>query len=175
MVKKPTKIVKLIRNEVLKVCWMDSKGVGGRRVSLDDKDLMIVRMLVENGRAKFREMAEQLGMSDVAVKKRVSRLERSGVIIKYTAIIDPKALGYSVVSFTGVDVEPGELMTVARELASKEWAKGVWITAGDHAVMVEVWARDNAEMEGIIKEISSIPGVKRVCPAVVTETVKPKC
>ena len=153
---------------------MSSGRLGGRRAILDDKDLRIVRMLVENGRATFKEMAKELGMSDVAVRKRVMKLERSGVILKYTAIIDPEALGYSVVSFTGIDVEPGDLLSVARELASRDWSRGVWITAGDHTIMVEVWAKDNAEMDRIIREIADMPGVKRICPAVVTETVKPR-
>ncbi len=142
---------------------------------LDEKDRAIVRMLMRNGRSTYREMADSLGISDVAVRKRLNRLEKSGVILGYTAIVDPKALGYKVVSLTGVDVEPGDLIRLARELAQRDYVKGAWITAGDHAIMLEIWARDEEEMENIIKEIEQMRGVTRVCPAVVTETLKTRC
>ncbi len=142
---------------------------------LDDKDLAIVSMLMKNGRVTYRELADALGISDVAVRKRLNRLEKSGVILGYTAVVDPKALGYRVTSLTGVDVEPGDLIRLARELASREYVKGAWITAGDHAIMLEIWARDEEEMERILREIGQMRGVTRVCPAVVTETLKVRC
>ena len=145
----------------------------GRRAKVDEKDKRILEMLLEDGRRSFREMAKVLGMSDVAVRKRVLKLERMGIISGYTALVDPKALGYSVISLTGVDVEPGELLSVARELASKPYVRSAWLTTGDHELMLEVWARDEAEMETIIREIKALPGVLRVCPAVVIERLKP--
>jgi len=143
--------------------------------SLDEKDERILRLLMENGRMTFRELSSKLGISDVAVRKRVIRLERSGVILGYTVVLNPKALGYSVVALTGVDVEPGALMRVARELASREYVRSAWITAGDHEIMLEIWARDEGEMEEILREIEEMRGVKRVCPAVVTERLKSRC
>ena len=80
-----------------------------RKAELDEKDRLILEFLMEDGRRSFRDMARALGMSDVAVRKRVLKLEKMGVILGYTALVDPRALGYSVVSLTGVDVEPGEL------------------------------------------------------------------
>jgi len=144
-----------------------------RRSALDEKDRRILEFLMENGRASFRELAKALGISDVAVRKRVLRLEREGVILGYTALVDPRALGYSVISLTGVDVEPGDLLRVARELAARDYVRSAWLTTGDHELMLEIWARDEEEMEAIIQEIRSMPGVVRVCPAVVTERLKP--
>jgi len=143
--------------------------------TLDEKDKAIVNMLMANGRASFKEMARALGMSDVAVRKRVLKLESRGVIMGYTAVVDPRALGFSVLALTGVDVEPGALIRIARELASKDYVKSAWITAGDHEIMLEIWARDEEEMDAIIREISEMPGVLRVCPAVITDRLKSRC
>jgi len=143
--------------------------------ALDEKDRRILEILIRNGRVTFRELAEKLGISDVAVRKRVLKLEKNGVILGYTVVLNPKALGYSVVSLTGVDVEPGALIRVARELASRDYVRATWITAGDHEIMLEIWARDEKEMEDIIKEIERMDGVRRVCPAVVTERLKSRC
>ena len=145
------------------------------RLRVDEKDKAIVNMLMANGRASFKEMARALGMSDVAVRKRVLKLESRGVILGYTAVVDPRALGFSVLALTGVDVEPGALIRIARELASKDYVKSAWITAGDHEIMLEIWAKDEEEMESIIREISEMPGVLRVCPAVITDRLKSRC
>ena len=142
---------------------------------LDERDMTIVSILMRNARATLREIAGALGMTDVAVRKRLQRLERDKIILGYTAVVDPRALGYSVISLTGVDTEPGDLLRVARELATREYVKSAWITAGDHEIMLEIWAKDEAEMDEIIREISEMEGVKRVCPAVVTERLKSRC
>ncbi|MEM0268510.1 MAG: Lrp/AsnC family transcriptional regulator [Candidatus Korarchaeum sp.] len=151
------------------------KGGNARKLRLDERDKEIIGMIARDGRVSFRRIAEKLGISDVAVRKRIRRLERLGVIEGFTVRLNPALLGYSIVSLTGVDVEPGEIVRVARELAERDYAKSVSITAGDHAIMVELWARDEGEMDRILKEIREMRGVTRVCPAMVTQRVKESC
>ncbi|MCD6348280.1 MAG: Lrp/AsnC family transcriptional regulator [Candidatus Korarchaeota archaeon] len=144
-------------------------------VRIDEKDRRILNYLLENGRMSLKEIGEKLGISDVAVRKRIKKMEENGVIKGYTVRVDPRALGYSVVSLTGVDVEPGDLIRVARELTGREYVKSAWITAGDHSIMLEIWAKDEAEMDSIIEEISKMKGVTKICPAVVTQMLKARC
>ncbi len=59
---------------------------------MDDTDMIILRLLNDHGRMSFTEIGEFLGMSRVAVKKRVRKLEASGVIRGYKAVIDPEVL-----------------------------------------------------------------------------------
>ncbi|AEM38110.1 transcriptional regulator, AsnC family [Pyrolobus fumarii 1A] len=139
---------------------------------LDEKDMVILAALSRNARVSYTELAKQLGISDVAVIKRIRRLEQLGVIKRYTIVVDPKALGYNVVSYTGIDVEPEHLLTVANELRKKEYVKMLAITSGDHDIMALIWARDSEELRRIHEEISRMPGVKRICPAIVLETLK---
>jgi len=49
-------------------------------------------MLLENGRISYSEIAKAIGLSDVAVIKRIRKLKQMGVIRKYTVVIDPKNL-----------------------------------------------------------------------------------
>ena len=146
-----------------------------RDIKIDERDRQILSLLLENGRIPLKEIGKKLGISDVAVKKRIDKLEKAGIIKGYTANIDPKALGFSIISLTGVDVEPGDLIRLARILSSKKYVKSAWITAGDHSIMLEIWAKDSEEMERIIKEIEGMRGVNRVCPAVVTQKLKTRC
>nr|WP_245534170.1 Lrp/AsnC family transcriptional regulator [Thermofilum pendens] len=143
-----------------------------REVRMDEKDLALIRELTENGRASLTELGRKLGITDVAVKKRLRKLERAGVIKKYTVEVDPSKLGYKSVALIGIDVEPEKILDVASKIASKDFAVKVYLTTGDHMIMVEAWARDNKHLTQIIGEIGSTEGVKRVCPAIVLEKLK---
>ncbi len=139
---------------------------------LDEKDLRIVQILLGRGRASYTDIARELGISDVAVIKRIRKLEQIGVIKGYRAVVDPKKLGYSAVSITGIDVEPEHLFTVINTLKNKEYVKYLALTTGDHSVMMVIWARNGSELGKIHREISKLDGVKRVCPAIILDVVK---
>ncbi len=139
---------------------------------MDEVDRKIVEMLLRNGRIKYSRIARELGISDVAVIKRVRKLESLGVIKGYIAVVDPSKLGYRAASLTGVDVEPDYLFQVIEELKGREYVKYLSITSGDHCLMTLIWAESGDELRRIHEEISKLPGVKRVCPAIILEEVK---
>ncbi len=141
-------------------------------MKLDERDRVIIRELLRNARLPYSELARRLGVSDVAVLKRIRRLEQMGVIRGYTIRVSPEALGYRVVSYTGIDVEPEKLFDVAEVLKRKDYVKNLYLTSGDHDLIAVIWARDSDELRRIHEEISRIPGVKRVCPAIRLETLK---
>ena len=63
---------------------------------LDALDQKIVSLLIENARMSYSDIAQQVGISRVAVKMRVQALEKSGVIEEYTTIGDPQKLSGAV-------------------------------------------------------------------------------
>ncbi len=139
---------------------------------MDEVDRKIIDMLMKDGRVKYSKIARELGISDVAVIKRIRKLESNGIIRGYVAVVDPQKLGYKASSLTGVDVEPDYLFQLVEELKKKEYVRYLAITSGDHCVMTLIWAKDGGELRKIHDEISKMPGVKRVCPAIVLEEVK---
>ncbi len=138
---------------------------------LDEKDLKLIEILAVNARVTYTDMAKILGMSDVAVLKRVKKLE-SRVLKKYTIVIDPRKIGYRTISLTGVDVESEKLFDVITKLRDNPMVKGIYLTTGDHPIMAIIWARDEDDLAKIHREISGINGVKRVCPSIVLRTLK---
>lgn len=138
---------------------------------VDEKDLKLIEMLATNARITYTDMAKTLGISDVAVLKRVKKLE-SKVLKKYTIVIDPRKIGYRAISLTGIDVEPEKLFDVITKLRDNPMVKGICLTTGDHPIMAIIWAKDEDDLAKIHKEISAISGVKRVCPSIVLRTLK---
>ncbi|WFO74953.1 Lrp/AsnC family transcriptional regulator [Desulfurococcaceae archaeon MEX13E-LK6-19] len=141
-------------------------------VQLDEKDMKIIEILMSNARSSYSEIAKVLGVSDVAIIKRVRKLEQQGIIKKYTILVDPKKLGYEAVSITGVDVNPEYLFKTVSILKEKDYVKYLALTSGDHQIIATIWAKTRDELAQILDEISKMPGVKRVCPAVILDVVK---
>ncbi len=139
---------------------------------MDEKDRTIIERLRENARISYGEIARILRISDVAVMKRVKKLEREGVIKKYTVEVDDAKLGYGSVSLTGIDVEPEHLFNTAMQLKDKDYVAYLAITSGDHQIMTVIKAKDNEEMARIHEEISEMTGVRRVCPSIVQDVIK---
>lgn len=138
---------------------------------MDSKYLRIVEILRRDGRIPKSRIAEELKISEAAVRKRIKRLEERGVILSYRAVIDYKKLNM-VCSYTGIEVEPQHIIDVMRKLKELENITSLYLTSGDHDFIAEILCRSIRELEEVHSRISRFEGVKRVCPAIVTEPIK---
>ncbi len=139
---------------------------------LDEKDVKILKILKENARAPYSHIAKEIGITDAAVIKRIRKMERLGIIRKYTVSLDPKKMGYSSVSITGADVEPEALFEVMNKLKEIPNVKYLAMASGDHSLMMVIWAKDNVELEKLHQEIAKLEGIRRICPAIILEVIK---
>jgi DNA-binding Lrp family transcriptional regulator len=69
---------------------------------LDNFDRRIVRELSRDGRISNAELAERVSLSPSACSRRVSELERTGVIRGYRAVLDPVANGGGFTAYVAV-------------------------------------------------------------------------
>ncbi|WP_309683665.1 Lrp/AsnC family transcriptional regulator [Polaromonas sp.] len=73
--------------------------------TLDKLDRQILRSLQADGRATYDQLAEQVGLSPSAVLRRVKRLEESGVIDRYVALVKPESVGLGLTAYLNVRLE----------------------------------------------------------------------
>jgi Lrp/AsnC family leucine-responsive transcriptional regulator len=73
--------------------------------TLDKLDRQILRSLQADGRATYDQLAEQVSLSPSAVLRRVKRLEESGVIDRYVALIKPEKVGLGLTAYLNVRLE----------------------------------------------------------------------
>jgi Lrp/AsnC family transcriptional regulator, leucine-responsive regulatory protein len=73
--------------------------------TLDKLDRHILRSLQDDGRATYDQLAEQVGLSPSAVLRRVKRLEESGVIDRYVALVKPEAVGLGLTAYINERLE----------------------------------------------------------------------
>ena len=140
---------------------------------IDKLNLKILKMLQEDGRRPFTEMAQKLKLSESTIRKRVQALKEKGVIEKFTIEVDPFRIGMRTVAIVGVDVDPTKLLEAAQKLCEIKEVRSVATSTGDHMIMTEIWARDGRELTKLISEkVGSIEGVKKICPAIILEKLK---
>lgn len=76
---------------------------------IDDIDRQILGALERNGRSTWRDLGDAVGLSPNATAERVRRLEDRGVIVGYTALLDPAAAGRGLVALVDVRLAaPGD-------------------------------------------------------------------
>ena len=72
---------------------------------LDKQDKQILRSLQADGRATFEQIGEAVSLSPSAVLRRVKRLEDSGVIDRYVALVKPALVGLGLMAYINVRLE----------------------------------------------------------------------
>ncbi|GAB1385418.1 Lrp/AsnC family transcriptional regulator [Melaminivora sp.] len=73
--------------------------------ALDKLDRAILRRLQDNGRETYETIGEQIGLSPSAVLRRAKRLEESGIIDRYVALVRPEAVGLGLTAYINVRLE----------------------------------------------------------------------
>jgi Lrp/AsnC family transcriptional regulator for asnA, asnC and gidA len=128
---------------------------------LDSIDRQIISHLQRDGRRAYGAIANEVGLSEAGVRRRVQRLKDSGVM-QIVAITDPLQLGYGREALIGIRVH-GDVRLVADKIASIDEANYVVMTAGSFDIIAEVIAVDDDALVHLLNDsIRSIPGVTEV-------------
>jgi len=139
----------------------------------DALDMKILKILENDGRTSFTDIAKQLKLNESTVRKRVLALQKKRVIKKFSVELDPAKIGLNTVAIVGIDVEPARLLEAVQEVCEIPEARYVATSTGDHMIMTEIWVRDGRELTKLIaNRIGNIKGVKKICPAIILEKLK---
>ena len=118
---------------------------------LDETDHAILELLQHNARRRLADIAGHVNLSVSAVKRRIDRLEASGVISGYRAVVDQDKLGrpleaFAELTFTG-NTKVEDISGVAAGLPE---VQAVFTTAGDPDALVWIRVRDIADLTRVI-------------------------
>jgi DNA-binding Lrp family transcriptional regulator len=139
---------------------------------IDAVDRKIVALLRENARRSFKDIGKHVHLSAPAVKRRVDRLERDGVIRGYTAVIDPPAFGWHAEAFVDLFCDgrmPGE--AIKRAVEKEPGVVSAHTVAGEASAMLHVMAEDTKDLELALERIRKVEGVDRTVTQVVLSTL----
>jgi Lrp/AsnC family transcriptional regulator for asnA, asnC and gidA len=126
---------------------------------LDPANRAIIEALQRDGRRPYGSIAEEVGLSEAAVRRRVQRLRETGVL-QIVAVTDPIQLGFTRQALVGIRVE-GDIRRVADAVVALGEVDYVVICAGAFDVLAEVVCEDDDQLLRLLNDaIRTIPGVR---------------
>ncbi len=130
---------------------------------IDSLDKKILKILVENARTPYLEIARECGLSGAAIHQRIQKMEQAGIIEGPTLKLSPRALGYFTCAFIGIQINltttrtHQEVFEKVRQIP--EIVECHHIT-GKYSLLAKIYARNNEHLKQIIVEkIQSIPEI----------------
>ena len=145
-----------------------------QQASLDGTDFEILELLRRDARRTLADIAAKVSLSAPAVKRRIDRLERAGVIVGYTARIDYAQLGRSVEAFTELRfagaTKVADIKGVAADLPE---VQAIYTTAGDPDALAHIRVRDVADLTRVIDRLRRSGRVTGTKTLMVLDTLVP--
>jgi DNA-binding Lrp family transcriptional regulator len=147
------------------------RGLPGRPF-VDELDLRIIRALLQDGRASYRRLGADLGVSTTTVAGRVARLEREGVLKGYSGVVDFERLGYEITAVSEILVSKGKLLEMEMEIAKLPNVCAVYDVTGEIDGIVVAKFKDREQLSRFTKGLMAMHFVERVNTHVVLTTVR---
>jgi Lrp/AsnC family leucine-responsive transcriptional regulator len=132
-------------------------------VALDDVDLALLQLLAVDARTSQRGLARELEMSAPAIGERISRMERSGVIQRYSVIVDWEAAGFPVVTYLAITAVQGyDLEPVMAAVSQLPEVETITVVTGELDLLARLRVRDVQHLRTVLLEkVWQINGVQR--------------
>jgi Lrp/AsnC family leucine-responsive transcriptional regulator len=127
---------------------------------LDDRDLAIIACLQDDARATYADVAARVGLSASSVHDRVRKLEASGTIRGYRAVVDPEAIGLMVTALIAVTpLDPQQPDDLPDRLADFPEVEDCLSVAGEANYVLKVRTRSTSDLEELIRRLREKAGV----------------
>jgi len=128
---------------------------------IDILDKKILKIITQNARIPFKDVAEECGVSRAAIHQRVQRMIDLDIIVGSGYHINPKVLGFNTCTYIGVKLEKGSMYKdVVPEFEKIPEVVECHFTTGPYTMLIKLYARDNEHLmellNGKIQEISGV-------------------
>ncbi len=127
----------------------------------DALDRQLIGLLLANGRESATALARKLGVGRSTVHERIARLEKSGLISGYSAILSQDALGQTSQTLVMLSIVQKLQRDVLGRLKALPEVISCFTVSGDFDLMLMVEAPRLDDIDAVLDEILSIPGVER--------------
>ena len=127
---------------------------------IDDVDLKIIKILNEDGRTPFSQIAQKLGVSTGMIRQRYHGLVEDGVI-QVVAVTNPLLMGFTTMAQIGIKVDVGRLQEIADQIALFDEVIYLVLVTGGYDIHLEIVCRDKAHLlDFLTNKLYSVEGIK---------------
>lgn len=150
---------------------------------LDSLDEQILKLVADNARIPFLEVARACNVSGAAIHQRIQKLSNLGILKGSQYVIDPQKVGYQTCAYIGVYLkDPASFKKVAEEMQNIPEIVECHFTTGKYDMFIKIYAKNNRHLMSVIHDklqplglartetlISFDEYIKRQIPVDVTE------
>jgi Lrp/AsnC family transcriptional regulator for asnA, asnC and gidA len=120
---------------------------------LDQLDKQILKMISDDARVPFLEVARACGVSGAAIHQRIQKLTNMGILKGSQFIIDPEKVGYETCAYIGLNLKnPGSFDEVVEKLKQIPEVVECHYTTGDYDLFIKIYAINNHHLLNIIHD-----------------------
>ncbi|MGG0645268.1 AsnC family transcriptional regulator [Sporosarcina gallistercoris] len=119
---------------------------------MDELDTRIIKLLSEDGRMSFRELAKKIEVTEKTIRLRYANLIDSG-ILEIVGRINPITIGLKEGAIIQVKVTPGCLRSVIGYLDKIQSIRYITITTGEYPILVQVAAANQEEITELVLDL----------------------
>lgn len=143
---------------------------------MDNTDRKILEILQENAVSTAKEIASKLALSTTPIYKRIKKLEKSGIIKKYVALIDANLIGKSILVFINITIKNHQFEKRFEFIKQMQKIKSVlefYHTSGSFDFLVKVRFSNIHEFRDfLVDELSAIQNISDIESQIVLEEIK---
>jgi len=145
-------------------------------MSIDATDKKLLRLLQEDSKRTHKFYATQLGLSTTAVYERIKKLERSGVVSRYTAVLNKEKVHKNFVAFCHVKLLQHSkefVLQFEKDITALEEVVSCFHLAGDYDYLLKIQLEDMAAYRHfLVSKLTAIPHIGSTQSAFVISEVK---
>ncbi|MCK4430438.1 MAG: Lrp/AsnC family transcriptional regulator [Candidatus Aminicenantes bacterium] len=139
---------------------------------IDDLGKKIIRVLNQNARRSFREIAKEVGTSVTAVIHKIKKFEESGVIKGYIPIVDPEYFDLKLIAIIAIRISRGKLLETQKKIAEDPRVVAVYDITGEWDSIIIGYFKDQQDLNSFIKNLLSQENVDRSVTHIVLNMIK---
>ncbi|MFX1294859.1 MAG: Lrp/AsnC family transcriptional regulator [Promethearchaeota archaeon] len=141
-------------------------------LKIDETDLKILKILEEDSKTNYREIAEKIKIAIGTVSNRINRLKAMKIIKKFTIDMDTHKLGYEITAIILLQIVGEYIQDVEKELTKNSNVYAIYDTTGDWDSIIAVKFQKILELNNFLKKLNKIDHVERTSTCVCLNVIK---
>ncbi|WP_051202199.1 transcriptional regulator AsnC [Ferrimonas senticii] len=131
------------------------------RQRIDNLDKQILVALQQDARVAYAELAKRFAVSPATIHVRVEKLKATGVICGTQVMLDPRALGYQVCCFIGINLKAaGDYPAVLAQLEALPEVTEAYYTTGHYSIFIKIRCRNIDDLHRLL--VDQIQAIKQI-------------
>lgn len=120
---------------------------------MDQTDLRIISTMQQDGRISMKELGKIVALSPPAVAERVSRLEESGVIERYKAVVNNRKVGKPICVFMNASIKPEKQEAFLDFAEKSEEIVECHHVTGPYSMIMKAYLREMSHLEELVGKV----------------------